>query len=387
MKRRAMIQFLIFGAGLVTPLMLAAQGEIIVVETADAADYATISGTVVPFKEVTLTAQVPGRVEVVAGREGDSFRQGELLVKINDDDLQAKRRAAEAQLANAYSSLHNSQVQYGRELVSPRSESPSSMPGFGMPIMFDQMFTRNMSSFMGQSEPGLERHAELYSAATGVNQAQSAVMQTQSQIQELDAKIRDATAMAPFEGIVLKKMVEAGDTVQPGQPLMVFGHTTYMRVQAEIPARLVENLSVGMLVPVRLDNGVQTKTRVAQIFPIADSSKRTVTAKFDLPQGVNAASGMYAELRIPLNLGAQPKVVIPSSALIQGRSLPAVLVLDEAGGSYVNLVRLGQPFDDIHIEVLSGLKPGQRIVNNPPSGVKSGWVPSAPGPGAGRFGR
>ncbi len=382
-----LVRILTLSAGLLTPLSLVAQGDIIVVEAADAPEYATISGTVVPFKEVTLTAQVPGRVEMIAGREGDAFRQGDQLVKINDDDLQAKRRAAEAQLGNALASLQNAQVQYGRELVSPKAESPAAMPGFGMPIMFDQLFTKNMSSFMGQSEPGLERHANLYSAATGVNQAQAMVMQTQSAIQELDAKIRDARAVAPFDGIILKKMVEVGDTVQPGQPLLSFGHTTYMRVQAEVPARLVENLNVGMLVSVRLDNGVFTKTRVAQIYPIADPSRRTVTVKFDLPQGVNAATGMYAELRIPLSKDSQQKIVIPTSALISGRSLPAVLVLDENGNSVVNLVRLGEKVDGDRVEVLSGLKPGQRLINHPPAGVKSGWLPNTPGASQNRLGR
>ncbi len=58
-----------------------------------------LEGSVIPLKEVTLAAQIPGRIINIAGEEGDKFTAGTELVKINDDDLQAKKSAAEAQLA------------------------------------------------------------------------------------------------------------------------------------------------------------------------------------------------------------------------------------------------------------------------------------------------
>ena len=77
----------------------------------------TLGGTVVPYREVTLTAQIPGRVEFIAGAEGDSFAQNQILVTINDDNLLAKRRAALAEYNNAASRMQNARVQYSRELV------------------------------------------------------------------------------------------------------------------------------------------------------------------------------------------------------------------------------------------------------------------------------
>ncbi len=371
---------LIFSLSLAVSLFTveAAESQIITVGSSDSLSVATLSGTVIPFKEVTLTAQIPGRIEMISGREGDRFKQNDLLLSIGDDDLRAKRQAVQAQMANAQAAVQNAQVQYNRELYSPRSESPSSAPGFGLPIMMDNMFTKNMGSFMGQGEPALERRADLYTAVTGVNQAQATLMQTRSQLRELDAKIRDARAIAPFDGMVLKKMVEVGDTVQPGQPLLNFGHIKYLRLQSEVPSRLVKGLKKGMLVSVRLNNNLETKARVAQIYPIADPGKHTVTVKFDLPQGVKAAPGMYAELRVPGRISsgnAASQVAIPETALIRGRSLPAVLVVTEKGNSQVRLVRIGEHVGAHQVVVLSGLQPGQRIIDNPPPGVRSGWMP------------
>jgi multidrug efflux pump subunit AcrA (membrane-fusion protein) len=356
----------------------AAESQVITVSSADSTNLATLSGTVIPFKEVTLTAQTPGRIEMISGREGDRFKQNDLLLSIDDEDLRAKRQALQAQMVSAQAVLQNAQVQYSRELYSPRSESPGSMPGFGLPIMMDNMFTKPMSSFMGQAEPALERHADLYTAVTGVNQAQATIMQNGSQLRELDAKIRDARAIAPFDGMILKKMVEVGDTVQPGQPLISFGHIKYLRLQSEVPSRLVKSLKKGLMVSVLLDNGLETKARVTQIYPIADPGKHTVTVKFDLPKGIKAAPGMYAELKVPESVGSgnsNAQAVIPESALIRGRSLPAVLVVTEKGDSRVRLVRVGQNIGDHRVVVLSGLKAGQRIIDNPPPGVRSGWMP------------
>ncbi len=379
MRRHHKLLHLILGAVLTIPALQAAESQIVTVQAGEGQRTATVSGTVIPFKEVTLTAQIPGRVEMIAGTEGDRFRQGDVLVAIDDDDLLAKRQAIQAQIANAQAALQNARVQYNRELISPRSESPSSMPGFGLPIMMDNMFSREIGDMMGYGEPDLERHADLYSALTQVNQAQAALMQAQSALQEIDTKIRDAKSVAPFDGIILKKMVEVGDTVQPGMPLVKYGHVDYLRVQSDVPYRLVHNLKKGMLVSALLDNGEAVKVRVAQIYPMADEVNHTVRVKFDLPKGVKASPGMYAELRIPQGgRGESDEVVIPESALIRGRSLPAVLVINPDGGSSVRMVRLGQRLGNGLIEVLSGIKAGQRIVDNPPSGVGSGWVPGKP---------
>ena len=64
-----------------------------------------IGGSVIPLKEVTLAAQMPGRVVSIAGEEGDKLTSGTELVSIDDDNLQAQKAAAEAQLASAQNAM------------------------------------------------------------------------------------------------------------------------------------------------------------------------------------------------------------------------------------------------------------------------------------------
>jgi multidrug efflux pump subunit AcrA (membrane-fusion protein) len=374
-------RILIFLVGLFTSLTSAAS-EIITVGTVQLQGKAVLGGTVIPYKEVTLTAQIPGRVEFIAGEEGDVFDASKTLVAIDVDDLLAKRNAVIAQMANADAALRNTYVQYGRELWSPQSQSIGQARGMGMgiPSMFDQVFTRGMGNMIGQGDSRLERHADLYRSVTGVNQAQNAVLQARSALEEIDAALRDARSIAPFEGVILAKMVEIGDTVQPGQPLLSFGHVKYLRIQAEVPATLVKYLRIGMFVPAFLDT-TQTRVdaRVAQIYPQADPNQHTVTVKFDLPTTVAAGPGMYVEVMVPDGqVPDSSTVVIPSAALIRAGSLPGVLVVGDNNTSELRLVRLGPKVGTQDVTILSGLRPGERIINNPPPGASSGWMPGTP---------
>jgi len=335
---------------------------------------AIVGGTVIPYKEVTLSAQIPGQVMFIAGSEGDKFDRGAVLISIDDDDLQAQRRAALADIYNAEAALRNAQVQYSRELWSPRSNSPGTLPGMGMPSLFDQFFTRNFSNMMGRSNTGFERHADLYAQGSGISQARSRLLAARAQVEILDAKLRDARLLAPFDGVIVDKVVETGDTVQPGQPLIKFAFTQYLRIQVEVPARLVPGLKKGMFLPARLDvGGAPVQARVAQIYPMADASRHTVTVKMDLPKGTPGSPGMYAEVRIPdLSAPQRQLAVVPEAALVWRGSLPSVFVMLPDGRPSLRVLRLGSGIGPGRVSVLAGVKPGELVIINPPPGLASG---------------
>jgi multidrug efflux pump subunit AcrA (membrane-fusion protein) len=339
--------------------------NVFTVSVAPHGGYVIMGGSVIPLKEVTLAAQMPGRVVSIAGEEGDEFTAGTILVKINDDDLQAKKVAAEAQVASSQSAAQNAQVQYNRELWNPRVHNPRPMAGMAMPTMFDSFFDDN--SFAGDSSnKGIERHADLASQGSQVSSARSRVTEAKSGLRAINAKLRDTKAIAPFDGVIMKKMVEIGDTVQPGQALIVFSYSKFLRIKVEVPARLMPGLTKGMVVPARLDVGnTQVNARVAQISPIADKKQHTVTVKFDLPEGVPGGAGMYAEVMIPdINSPTRALPVIPKSAISKRGSLPSVKVLDENNVPKMRLIRTGIEIGDNSVIVLSGLEPGERILTN-----------------------
>lgn len=372
---------LIMGAAALAALPLSsgltAEYETIQVTVESSQSISTVSGTVVPYKEVTLSAQVPGRIRFIAGTEGDEFTTNTVLVTIDDADLQARRRAAVAGIVAAQSVLQQARVQYNRELLSPRMNNGLTQgSGMGLPAMFDTMFSRPLSGAMGMSNPGVQRYADLYAQSAAITQAQSNLLGTQAALEELDTNIRNAQQIAPFDGVIAQKLVEVGDAVQPGQPLMKFAYVDYLRIKADVPVRLVQSLEKGMFVPARLDvgDGHRVMARVSQIFPIADQNQHTVTVKFDLPKGIPGGAGMYAELQLPDQSGQDiSRLSVPSSAVLQRGSLPSVYVLVN-GRPSMRLVRLGDRSADGKVTIVSGLKDGDAVLVNPASALRADRV-------------
>ena len=324
-------------------------------------------GTVIPFKEVTLSAKISGRINFVAGEEGSSFKANELLTVISDDDIRARRRAAYADLLAAQAGLRYAQIKYNRELYSPSINGQSRSSGFGMPSMFDKMITRPLSSGMGLSNPGLQRYTDLQGQYNGIRQAQSRVLSAKARLEELDVNLRDTRQLAPFDGIIVQKLVETGTTVQPGTPLLKFAFVDYLRIQAEVPVRLVSSLKTGEFLSASVDagGGVDVEVRIAQIFPVADQARHTVTVKFDLPRGVPGGPGMYAEVHIPdpdaEDIG---QVVVPKAAIVKKGSLSGVYVLKN-GAPSLRMVRIGSDVAGDKVSIISGIVEGDEVIIQP----------------------
>jgi len=330
-----------------------------VVQTRSLGAVASLGGTVVPFEEITFTAQIPGHVEMIAGGEGAFFEEGQVIVKVDEEELMAKREAALAQIRNAEAAVRNAGVQFQRERANPTDTNQN---------MMDQMMPMNPMSFFGnKNDTYVDRGANLYQQRTQVEQARANLLAAKSQLREIDAKLKDTESVAPFAGYITQKFVNKGDTVQPGKPLIKFANMTYMQIQADVPSRLATQLRPGDLVDVRLDDAEKTtaKARVAQVFPMADPTRHTVRVKFDIPTNVPVKAGMYAEVFLQESArmgGALP--VIPVSAVINRGGLPMVYVMEADGQPQLHLLRLGERRGD-QVTVLTGLKGGETIVVNP----------------------
>lgn len=336
-----------------------------------------IGGAVIPHQMVTILAQMPGEVESIAGEEGTSLRQGEPLVVQDTAALMAKREAALAGLNSAQAGLGNAQVQYQREQRTPNSMS-NSMLG-GLPSMIS-VFTDPVRSVAGEGSPGYERYSSLYGQSVQVQTAQNQIDMALAGIRELDENILNATNRAPFNGTIMKKMVQVGDVVQPGMPLVVFADTSRMQIQVEVPTRLLRQFKEGNKVMARLDSEEElVEATVAKVFPMAAMGGHTTTVKVDLPADTLAKAGMYAEILVQDSKNATaPPLSIPTSAISWRGSLPSVfLVVEDGTRLKMRSVRLGAKNNNIQA-VLTGLKEGDVIMRHAGASMRSGpYQPAA----------
>jgi multidrug efflux pump subunit AcrA (membrane-fusion protein) len=154
-----------------------------------------------------------------------------------------------------------------------------------------------------------------------------------------------------------------------------YADVEYLQIVVDVPGRLRPGLNEGMMLEAKLDVGDrEVPVRVAQIFPMADAQRHTVTIKFDLPQGFSAP-GMYAKVLVPdFNAPTRSSPVIPTSAIRYNGSLPGVYVEGEDGQPKLRLIRLGEKIQSGLSTVLSGLQAGERVLRNPPPNISTGWT-------------
>lgn len=331
-----------------------------------------LGGNVIPKTELTIRAQAPGRVVYIAGDEGTKVSAGETIVDLDDKSLLAQRRAALAGLQRARAQLNNTYIQLDQNIIS---DGHSSRGGMGMPSMFDHFVTKNVGDNMGIGNSDYDRYASISASRALVEQAKSNVMEAESQIDQIEAMFRDKQAIAPQDAIILAKMIELGDAVQPGQAMLRIGDISVLQVVIDVPTRLIQGLEQDMLLPVSLDSaGTSVEGKVVRIFPSADVKRNTVRVKLALPPETQATPGMYTTVSVPDNSRDQLATIsVPSNALVWRGSQASVYIVNTAGQAELRMIRTGGTSND-RVSVLSGLAEGDRIVTTPDTHLKSGMM-------------
>jgi len=323
---------------------------------------AILGGVVISSSEVNLTAQVSGDILSVSGKEGDMFKEGSILVTLEQESIQAQRDSAYAEIASANEALRNAGVQYSQSIVSPNS---SPMLG-SIPGMFS-MFSDPMMKFSGQGNPEFDKFANRTSRYTQYQQAKNQLQQAENNLKQIEEKLKDANVSAPFDGVIIAKNINKGDIVNPGQLLLKFANIKDLQVEVNVPSRLVRSLKMDKTYRIKLDiANVVVNAKLSQIYPIADNSKHSVKVKFDLPASVPVLPGAYAEVEIFETDSGVLTPVIPEVAIMWRSSLPSVFVVNpQTNKTELRFIRLGEQVGKNKKSVLSGLKVGERIVSNP----------------------
>lgn len=293
----------------------------------DLPQYEWAVGTVQAVHETTLGARLLASVRAVHVEAGQEVEAGEVLVELDDRDLDARLARAEAELAATQAVLDQAKTDYER--ISKLAASGSASP------------------------------YELTSATNTLRSAQAEHQRSVEAKHEAEAVLSYATIRAPVAGRIVDKLVEVGDIVTAGQPLVTMYDPTRMQLVASVRESLRRRLEVGQSVQVKLDVlDHACEATVSEIVPEAETASRTFQVKVTGPCPPGVYPGMFGRLRIPV--GTRTAVRVPEEAIQQVGQLDLVHVED---GNTVRrrLVRLGRETEG-GVEVISGLRPGERVV-------------------------
>jgi RND family efflux transporter MFP subunit len=290
----------------------------------------TAVGTIEAVHETQLGSKLLAKVVAVNVVAGQAVSRGEVLIQLDDEDLRAQLRQAEAGARAAQAHLGQAQIDYDR-----------------IKRLYD---TANASK------------VEFDRAQTALEAATAELERAAQARAEAETRLAYATISSPFDGRVIEKHVEEGDMVRPGHALVSLFDPTRMQLVASVRESLTQRLAVGQSIGVRVDAlGKACQGEISEIVPEAETSSRTFQVKVTGPCPAGVYTGMFGRLLIPLD--EEEVVVIPRAAVRRVGQLDIVDVAEEAEDGAVlrrRVVQLGRGFGE-DIQVLSGLQAGERV--------------------------
>jgi len=309
------------------------------------------TGTVHAKGTAVVSAQVMGRIQQMMVREGDSVRAGQTLLVLDDAALRSQVEQAQAGVkaalnmqaaAQTNAALAASTLNRYKQLESEKSVSPQEM---------DEMSRR---------AEGAAASLEAICAQTDAARAQEGGARTMLGYTHL---------VAPFAGVVTKRMADPGTMASPGVPLLQVDQAGALQLDATVDESAIGAIHKGMKVQVAVDGeastsgtGTNLAGTVAEIVPAADPSSHSFLVKIDLSSSSHMRAGMYGTAEFAN--GARQAILIPRSAVVVRGSLSSVYVLDSLGIAQLRYITLGAALGNL-VEVLSGVSAGEKLVDAP----------------------
>jgi RND family efflux transporter MFP subunit len=286
----------------------------------------TAVGTIRPVHETNIGAKLLARVVEVNLKAGQIVRAGDVLVRLDDIDLRARRRQSEAVLNAA-------------EAARVQAEADASR-------------SANLLKSKAVSRQENDR------AGTALKSADAELSRAKESINEIQATLDWATIRSPIRGIVIDKKIDVGDMVTPGQILATLFDPKRMQLVASVRESLAHRLKIGQPIEVQIENfNKQCTGAISEIVPEAESSSRAFQVKVTGPCPEGVYSGMFGRILIPLD--EEQVLVIPRRAVQSVGQLDLVNVAAH-GAISRRAVRLGRTIG-ADVEVLSGLREGESV--------------------------
>jgi RND family efflux transporter MFP subunit len=285
------------------------------------------SGTVTPWEEVPVGAETGGLTAVsVNAEEGQTVRQGQILVALNDTMLRAQLRQQEAAVASAKATLAEAQAALGRsrELQAKGYLSQASL---------DTATARQQTAL-----------AQLAAADASRN--------------ETTARLGQAAIRAPVSGLISRRSVTKGQIVSAGTELFRIVRDGRLELDAEIPEADLLAIQAGMPATVTSDQVGQTTGTVRIVTSEVNTQTRVGLARISLAPGGGFRSGMFARAQIAA--GNRPAPTIPTAAILYRQNQPGVFVV--GANNHARFRRIDILARNADMTSAEGLNAGERVV-------------------------
>jgi HlyD family secretion protein len=328
------------------------------------------SGYVTARRRATVSSKVTGKVVEVNVEEGMEVREGQVLARLDDSTLQSALRLYRAQLEAAKRQIPESEVRLQQARVQLQRQERLRKEGLNTPNDIDNA------------------QAEVDSLVARIASAQEQVKVAESQIAMQQTAIDDTIIRAPFTGVAISKDAQAGEMVSPvsaGGGFTRTGISTIvdmrsLEVEVDVNESYINRVRAGQPVTAVLDAypDFQIPANVIAVVPTADRQKATVLVRIGFKQ---LDPRILPDMGVKVTFLREADTAAAAPVAQAVTLVPQGAVKTDSGSTFVFLVsgttverravKIGGTDGD-RVEVLAGLKGGDRVVISPPAELAAG---------------
>jgi HlyD family secretion protein len=339
------------------------------------------SARVATLARVDVGSTLTARVAQVLVREGVQVHQGDALVRLESDELQAALAQAQAAQTQAQARLQGlrstGRLQSQAVLDQARATVQAARAdvlrtqqlvtqGFLSPARLDES-QRALSVAMAAQDGAAAQVQANTESGTDLGQAQAQWEVARAGTQAAQAHLAQAVIRAPADAQVLSREVEPGQIVQPGRMLLSLALAGPTQLKAQVDERFLAQLLPGQAATVVADAFADQRlaAKVIAIAPVVDAQRGAVEVTLGLDKAAPAFLREDMTLSVEVETARRDKALtLPLAALRSapgaGEDLADVLVVLD-GRAQLRRIRLGVRSLQ-SVEVVEGLNAGERVL-------------------------
>lgn len=324
------------------------------------------SGYVVPQRKAAIAAKVTGRLIALYVEEGSRVKKGEVVARLEADDVSASRDQARANLEVSRQTMEQARAELADAKAAFEREKN----------LLHQEFTTKASFDAAE--------ARYRKAQAGFKAAEAGISASAAALRGAEVAMDYTMIRVPFDAIVLTKNADIGDVVTPigaaanaKAAVVTIADMDSLQVEADVSESNLKQIKVGQPCEIQLDAvpDVRYRGAIHMIVPTADRTKATVMVKVKflekdnrvLPEMSAKVAFLSREVRTDEQ---QPRLAVTEKALGVRNGKTFVFVVKGNRAAQTE-VKTGGSLGD-SVEVLEGLKAGERAVINPPDNIRDG---------------
>jgi RND family efflux transporter MFP subunit len=320
----------------------------------------TGQGYVVAQVKAAISSKATGRLEALYVIEGDKVKSGDIIGKIESNDVQAFLSQQQAQVDVISATLINAQAEYDEANTAFVRQQSLLSGGAGTQADFD----------MAQGR--------LKRAQAQIRSAQAQLKAQESAIKAARVQVENTVIRAPFDGTVLTKNANVGEVITAlgaaagaRGAVVTLADMSSLEVEADVSESSLSKISQNQPVEISVSAIVDKRYPgfVSKIIPTADRGKGTVKVKIRFNEiDDKVLPEMAAKVNFLRNDAGNtvkeiPKILIPKSAVINVNGKMLVFIVGPGSKAQEQIIQTGKTFGDYY-EVIAGLAPGATLITS-----------------------